>query len=220
MRSILIISALFCVNLLYSQEAGYPSEWWENPNIENPPSWEILPHEAGPGEVILSKRTELGILSNFSETPFKYRGESYRSLEGFWQMMKYPEGPNDPRSDFEGVVWQYTRAEVSKMIAFEAKKAGSLASKNMEIMDINWVSFEAERMPYRNHEKGRHYQIIYQATWEKIKQNKKVKEILLATGDLILRPDHKQKDPPPAWQYYNILMELRALLQEGEESDL
>jgi hypothetical protein len=33
-----------------------------------------VPQEAGPGEVILSKRDELGLLSNFAATPFEFHG--------------------------------------------------------------------------------------------------------------------------------------------------
>ena len=62
------------------------------------PTWEILPQAAGPGEVIVSKRHELGLLSNFAPTPFTFRGQRYASLEGFWQMMLYPDGPDDPRA--------------------------------------------------------------------------------------------------------------------------
>ena len=73
---------------------------------EGAPEWEILPQEAKPGEVILSKRNELGLLSNFAATPFEFRGKRYASLEGFWQMMKYPEGPDDPRAKFPGIEWK------------------------------------------------------------------------------------------------------------------
>ena len=100
------------------------------------PGWEILPQEAGPGEVILSKRNELGLLSNFAATPFEFRGKRYASLEGFWQMMKYPEGPDDPRAKFPGLEWTHTRDEVAEMTAFDAKKAGDLASRNM----ARWAS--------------------------------------------------------------------------------
>ena len=79
---------------------------------EEAASWEILPQAAGPGEVILSKRNELGLLSNFTETPFVFRGIRYPSLEGFWQMMKYPEGPDDPRAVAPGISWAHTREEV------------------------------------------------------------------------------------------------------------
>src|SRR3954453_9052690 len=86
--------------------ARYPARWWAPLPREGAPSWEILPQEAGPGEVILSKRHELGLLSNFAPTPFEFHGKRYASLEGFWQMMKYPEDANDPRSTFDGVKWK------------------------------------------------------------------------------------------------------------------
>src|SRR5581483_9460332 len=104
------------------------------------PDWEILPQAARPGEVILSKRNELGILSNFAATPFTYRGKRYASIEGFWQMMLYPEGPRDPRA--KGVVWPHTRDEVAQMTAFEAKAAGTAAEEILRRTGIDWVTFE------------------------------------------------------------------------------
>jgi hypothetical protein len=74
---------------LQTLPAGYPSHWWTPAPKEGAPVWEILPQEARPGEVILSKRNELGLLSNFAATPFTFRGQRYASLEGFWQMMLY-----------------------------------------------------------------------------------------------------------------------------------
>jgi predicted NAD-dependent protein-ADP-ribosyltransferase YbiA (DUF1768 family) len=48
----------------------------------------------------------------------------------------------------------------------------------------------------------------------KLEQNPKVREILLATGDLVLRPDHIQEaDAPPEWQYFRIWMDIRGELQ-------
>src|SRR6266853_2480431 len=109
------------------QRSEYPSHWWAPVPKEGAPSWEILPQEAGPGEVILSKRHELGLLSNFAATPFNYHGRRYASLEGFWQMMKYPENEEDPRARFPGLQWPCTREEVAQMTGFEAKRAGTLA---------------------------------------------------------------------------------------------
>ena len=44
----------------------------------------------------------------------------------------------------------------------------------------------------------------------KLEQNPEVKRILLATGDLILKPDHHgEEKPPPEWKYYEIWMQLR-----------
>src|SRR5216110_1801920 len=125
------LAALVCLTL---QAAAYPAHWWTPAPTEAAPGWEILPQAAKPGEVILSKRNELGLLSNFAPTSFTYRGQRYASLEGFWQMMLYPEGPHDPRAKFPGLVWPYTRAQVAQMTSFEAKAAGTLAEENMQRM--------------------------------------------------------------------------------------
>jgi len=121
---------------------AYPPHWWAPISKEGAPSWEIMPQEAGPGEVILSKRHELGLLSNFAATPFTYRGQRYASIEGFWQMMMYPESDQDERAKFPGLEWKYSREQVAQMTAFEAKNAGTLAEKNMKTMEIDWVTFE------------------------------------------------------------------------------
>jgi len=195
------------------RDSRYPAHWWSAAPLEGKPDWEILPQEAGSGEVILSKRNELGLLSNFAATPFVFRGKRYASLEGFWQMMKYPEGPNDPRAKFAGLEWKYTREQVSQMTAFEAKRAGDLASENMKKMGITWVSFEGKHFEYRPAVPGEHYKLIVAATWEKVKQNPEVKKVLLNTGDLTLKPDHHQEpNAPAAWRYYQILTEIRAQL--------
>jgi hypothetical protein len=192
------------------RDARYPTAWWAPAAKEGAPKWEILPQEAGQGEVILSKRNELGLLSNFAATPFKFRGKKYASLEGFWQMMKYPEGPDDLRAKFAGLEWKYKRDEVAQLTAFDAKKAGDLASLNMKKMGIDWVTFEGKQFPYKPAKPGEHYRLIVEATREKVRQNPKVERVLLATGDLVLKPDHHQEpDSPAAWRYYEILTQIR-----------
>ncbi len=199
------------------RDPRYPAHWWTPAPTDGKPAWEILPQEAGPDEVILSKRNELGLLSNFAATPFVFRGKRYASLEGFWQMMKYPEGPDDPRAKFAGLEWKYSREQVSQMTAFEAKRAGDLASANMKKMGITWVSFEGKRFEYRPAVPGEHYKLIVAATWEKVKQNPEVKRVLLATGDLILKPDHHQEpNAQAAWRYYEILTAIRAELKKNK----
>src|SRR5882762_9485151 len=94
--------------------AQYPAHWWTPVPEANKPAWEILPQAARPGEVILSKRNELGILSNFAATPFTLHGKRYASVEGFWQMMLFPEGPADPRASFAGITWPHTRERVGQ----------------------------------------------------------------------------------------------------------
>lgn len=198
----------------------YPAHWWTPVPETNKPDWEILPQAAKPGEVILSKRNELGILSNFAPTPFTLYGKRYASVEGFWQMMFYPEGPGDPRAKFPGITWPHTREEVSQMTAFDAKNAGDLGEQNMKKMGIDWVTFDGTRMKYWSLEKGEHYRIIVAAMRAKLKQNPKVREILLSTGNLVLRPDHYQEENPPAeWRYFQIWMDLRSELKEAPVQD-
>jgi predicted NAD-dependent protein-ADP-ribosyltransferase YbiA (DUF1768 family) len=196
-------------------DSRYPSHWWAPVAREGAPEWEILPQEAGPGEVILSKRNELGLLSNFAATPFTFRDRRYASLEGFWQMMKYPEGPDDPRATFPGLHWAFTREQVAQMTGFEAKRAGTLGTENMNKMGFAWVTFEGKRFEYKPAVPGEHYRLIVAATREKVRQNPEVEKVLLATGDLVLKPDHHQEpNAPAAWRYYDILMQIRAELQQ------
>jgi predicted NAD-dependent protein-ADP-ribosyltransferase YbiA (DUF1768 family) len=196
--------------LVYGRAPEYPAAWWQSFPRNEAASWEILPQDAGPGEVILSKRTELGIFSNFAATRFELDGQSYASVEGFWQMLKYPEGPHDERAQFPGIEWKYSRDQLASMTAFEAKAAGDLASVNMKKMGINWVSYRGQRMEYRVGTKGPHYDLIRRAMAAKLEQNDAVGRLLRQTGDLKLMPDHAQGDnPPPAWRYYEIWMDMR-----------
>ena len=193
-----------------ASRTDYPAHWWAPVPKEGAPAWEILPQEAGPGEVILSKRNELGLLSNFAPTPFVFHGRTYASLEGFWQMMLYPENAKDPRATFPGLEWKYTREQVAGMTSFEAKKAGDLAEENMRRMNIGWVTFEGRRFEYRSPTPGEHYRLIVAVTQEKVRQNPEVQRVLLATGDLVLKPDHHQEPgAPPEWRYFEILTRIR-----------
>lgn len=197
-------------------QSTYPQEWWQPVNDPNKPAWEILPQEAMPNkEVILSKRNELGVFSNLAATPFVYHGKQYASVEGFWQMMKFPENQNDPRAKLKN--WHYTREEVAKLSGFDAKHAGDIATKQMKKLNIDWVSFEAKQFSYHSQQPAQHYQLIVEAMCQKLKQNPKIKDLLLKTGDLTLKPDHIQgPHDPPEWQYFDIWMRMRERLKNND----
>jgi hypothetical protein len=199
------------------RDPNFPPHWWTPAPSAGAPAWEILPQAAGSGEVILSKRHELGLLSNFAPTPFTFHDKRYASLEGFWQMMKFPEDAADPRAHFAGNTWPMSRDEVAGMTAFEAKDAGDVGSRNMNRMGIDWVSFEGRRFPYKPAEPGEHYDLIVAATHAKVDQNPEVQRVLLATGDLVLKPDHYQEPgSPSAWRYFEILTAIRQELRGAQ----
>ncbi len=204
----------------HAQKSGpYPAHWWTPVPEDQKAWWEILPQAAKPGQVILSKRNELGILSNFAATPFTFRGQRYASVEGFWQMMFYPEGPGDLRAKAPGITWPHTRAEVARMTAFDAKDAGTAGEENMRKLGIDWVTFEGKRMQYRSKKKADHYRLVVAAMRAKLEQNPKVREILLETGDLVLLPDHiEDPDPSAEWLYFKIWMEIRSDLQRNHRN--
>ena len=212
-----ILTSLILFLVVYGQSAEskitclYPAHWWEAKLSPPLKWWEISPAsvKCENNKVVLSKRNELGILSNFAPTPFILDGIKYASLEGFWQMMKFPKLKDDPRY-FELSKTPYTRESVSKLTAFEAKKAGDTGSEVMKKLGINWVTYQGKRLVYKTPKKAAHYQLIKRAMQEKLNQNLEVQKVLKATENLKLLPDHEQKaNTPPAWKYNEIWMELR-----------
>lgn len=197
---------------------GYPDHWWKEVPKDQLAGWEISPHMANRAnkEVILSKRNELGKLSNFEPAEFTIDGLTFASIEGLWQALKYPEGPNDERAKDPSIVWPYTREQVMKMSAFEAKRAGEAGSANMKKLGIKWVTYRGEKIVYGGVDKLKHYEIILRASRAKVAAHPEIKAVLLQTGDLKLLPDHNSSpDYPPAYHYYDIYMKLRSELQNN-----
>lgn len=189
----------------------YPEHWWQDPNDTEPLWWEILPSAVKPdsGMVILSKRNELGLLSNFAATPFVFEGRSYSSLEGFWQSLKYPESPKDER--FEACPsWPYSRFQVEGLTGVIAQRSGVAAEEIMKTHGIEWITYRGEKIDYKGKDQDRHFDLISAATLCKVQQNKQVAEVLFRTRGLQLLPDHHQSpDSPRAWRYFEIMMDLR-----------
>lgn len=209
----LIVISLF-LSIAY---ADYPETWWRVVPESEAESWEILPQAAKPGEVILSKRTELGVFSNLAAAPFTLDNNQYASIEALWQMMKYPDlnDPEDTRKEWINE-YPFTRDQVKKMADFEAKKAGDAANAVMKKHGINWISYQNKKFNYKDFATGSayHYDLIYRATVEKVEQNPAIKKLLLQTGNLILRPDHNTPSgSPKSYYYFDILMDIRTKLR-------
>lgn len=209
MKTILFLMLLFS-SLALAQD--FPAEWFKEIPRSEAESWEILPQDAKDGEVILSKRTELGIFSNFAETRFTLDHKSFASVEGLWQSLKYPEQEiaNDPRHAMEG--WSNSRSEVEQMAGTEAKKAGNIANKIYAKYQFKNVSWGDKFFDYKDFAAGSdfHYQLIKRSLRAKLDQTPGLWELLMRTGCLKLRPDHTITDKdPPAYHHYKIFMELR-----------
>lgn len=206
---------LSLVLLLFSLQLNaqvFPADWWREVPRSEAAGWEILPQDAAPGEVILSKRTELGIFSNFGATPFVIDGIAFASVEGLWQSLKYPDPQikDDPRHAI--LSWPYTRAQVEMMVGFEAKKAGNIANEIYKEHGLNNVNWGGHFFNYVDHSSGSefHYELIKRALKAKLDQNKGLWDLLLQTGCLKLRSDHQASSKePPSFRYYEILMILR-----------
>lgn len=191
---------------------GYPATWWGPVPESERASWEVLPQDAAPGEVIISKRTELGAFSNLAAVGFVLDDTHYNSLEGLWQMLKYPEtnDAQDPR--LASHEWKHSRVEVSQMSMWEAKDAGTAANAILKKLGITWVSYLGERFNPRDGTNGSntHYDLILRATRAKIQQNPELVNLLTRTRGLKLRMDHTiEATEPPAYQTPAILMKIR-----------
>jgi predicted NAD-dependent protein-ADP-ribosyltransferase YbiA (DUF1768 family) len=202
---------------LTSGADGFPDIWWQAVPGLQLPGWEIPPQSAdrSKGEVVLSKRNELGQFSNLGPASFVLDGNMYGSVEGLWQGMKYPENETDTRN-VAGVSWAYTRAQVMAMKGFEAKHAGDLANANMKQLGIKWVTYQGEKIIYNGADSEKHYQLILRACRAKLDQNPELKKLLLSTKNLTFFPDHRQApDSLPAYKYHEIYLKLRTELQNA-----
>src|SRR5690606_23909846 len=101
----------------------------------------------------------------------------------FWQMMKFPETEDDERWTWTAK-WKYSREAVSQMDGYKAKSAGGYANRLMDKNKANWVTFEGKKIKFYSKTPGKHYQLIWDALIEKLRQNPEVLEVLLKTKNL------------------------------------
>jgi len=209
----LLLFAIPFLSLAETIDRGdYPAEWFVEIPRDQGRGWEILPQDAKPGEVILSKRTVLGLFSNFADSPFILDGKSYASIEGLWQGLKYPDPTlvDDERLAINS--WPFTRDEVFAMVGWDAKSAGNQANAIYNDNGLNLVTYGKHRFNYVDGAEGSdfHYELITRAIREKVLQNPQIKSLLIKSKGLILRPDHFMSSRyPKSFYYHKILMKIR-----------
>lgn len=100
------------------------------------------------------------LISNFAETPFELDGRQYRTVEGFWQSMRW-----DTEAE---------RAMVAQLTGLQAKKISHTRPFNVTTV------YESETIAVGT---WRHWQLMVQANRAKFEQNADAREALLSTGD-------------------------------------
>lgn len=134
------------------------------------------------------------LLSNFAPTPFVFWGEEYASVEGFWQSLKFPKHSE--------------RRKVAKLVGADAKRAGRDAPKHSTFI------WQGQIIQVGSPE---HHQLMRGAIKAKLKSNRKILKLLLATGNEelthILRDKEGKVLPDsrtiPGAIFCRILMDLR-----------
>jgi predicted NAD-dependent protein-ADP-ribosyltransferase YbiA (DUF1768 family) len=102
---------------------------------------------------------EVQRISNFAVAPFELDGRHYQSVEGFWQSLKYTEGPE--------------RREVAALAGSAARRAGDKQRYGAT------VRYEGRDIPVGTWE---HWQLMERACRAKFTQNAEARAALLATG--------------------------------------
>lgn len=212
---IFCLLSLLSLNLFATEpidRGNYPAEWWVEIPRDQGRGWEILPQEAKKGEVILSKRTVMGVFSNFAATPFTLDGIQFASIEGLWQGLKYPDPSLTQDDRFNVLDWPHTRAEVFAMTGWDAKSAGNKANGIMNENGIDYVTWFDKKFNYVDGAEGSafHLELITRAIREKVLQNPDVLALLIQTKGLTLKPDHFMSSRyPKSFYYHKILMKIR-----------
>ena len=209
---IVLFISLFTQTFAQVDRGNYPAQWWVEVPADQVRGWEIAPAAAKLGEVVLSKRTELGVFSNFADSPFILDGVKYASIEGLWQGLKYPDLTlsADPRTQI--TEWPHTRLEVFAMTGWDAKSAGNKANAILRANSISTVSYGDFFFNYVDGAAGSQYhlELITKAIRQKVLQNPEIKRLLIQTKGLTLIPDHYMSSKyPPSFYYHRILMKLR-----------
>ncbi len=177
-------------------QTKYPPHWWPEGASKN-------------NELILTDANELGVLLNLSSSPFWFNKKRYESIEGFWQMMKFPDPDlnHDPRTK---KIFPFTREEVANMSGAKAQEAGKQADLLLKELNVNWVSFEGKKMVYCSNVQSDLYYLLKEAMVKKYRYNQAVRKILKATGNLTLRTEiDLQECQGPEWNTGLLWMKIR-----------
>ena len=156
---------------------------------------------------VISASETTGLISNFATTPFELDGNSFASIEGFVQFIKYPP-------TYEG------RDEIAQMVGAQARRAGhAINSENFAKLDAGEsvvIYWQDQEIPYRSEA---HFDLIERAIRAKFAANPAAAAQLLQTGDAVLHHDTGHPENPhtslPAEVFCRILISARDALSSS-----
>jgi predicted NAD-dependent protein-ADP-ribosyltransferase YbiA (DUF1768 family) len=100
------------------------------------------------------------LISNFAHTPFELDGQTYGSVEAFWQGLKFPE--------------ESRRREIAPLHGQEARRAG------FEAPEAATIEYRGQTVRAGTAE---HWRLMAVACWAKFNQHETSRQALLATGE-------------------------------------
>ena len=111
---------------------------------------------------VTSKSTDerIRLISNLAHTPFELHGETYASIEAFWQGLKFPELER--------------RRQISELHGLEARRAGFEAEAS------ETLNYRDQRVRVGTSE---HWHLMYLACKAKFLQHREARAALLGTGE-------------------------------------
>jgi predicted NAD-dependent protein-ADP-ribosyltransferase YbiA (DUF1768 family) len=165
---------------------------------------DLVLHDRGPQEqacnepLQVSSKSPSGegrLIGNFAATPFELDGETYQSVESFWQGLKFETAAE--------------RRAVAALAGPAARGAGERQGYGATI------TYEGRLIPVGTWE---HWQLMERACWAKFTQNDDARSALLSTGSrpLVHRMRRDSRTIPGALMA-DIWMRIRQKLQNGEQ---
>jgi hypothetical protein len=143
-----------------------------------------------------SPEESLRLLSNFAPTPFELDRQVYRSVESFWQGLKF----EDPAE----------RARVAGLEGPLAKRVGSRKPYGEQ------VSYQGRRIPVGT---WKHWELMERACWAKFTQHSAAQAALLATGERpLMHKLRRDSRDIPGVIMAQIWMNIRGRLRQAEGS--
>jgi predicted NAD-dependent protein-ADP-ribosyltransferase YbiA (DUF1768 family) len=177
---------------------GHLWNWVNGEAVESIPKRKIPPDKK-PLNVASNGSEEIGRkLSNFADRPFVFHGKRYRSIEGWYQGLKWPD--------------KKKRAEIAKLLGAAAKQAAKGAPKSEIFL------YEGTEYTFGGLE---HHALTKEAIRASLEQNPEIAEAFVLTHPRPIEHNTGREDKPgtalPGAKFAQMLEEIRSELLQARK---